>query len=541
MPSSTHIIRPYHLRTILAAGIVAALALAPAARTGATSRMAGKAAGPSGSLSVVIEYEQGSLDPDVDYDAGITYIRQVYDTLVSAQGSRQVKIVPNLATSWRESPDGKTWTFHLRPHITFHDGSLVDAKAVKFSFDRMLAGKQGGYSDYVEIQGVEVVNPLTVRFHLQYPYSSFLPSLTNGDGASILNPKVASGHPVPASGPSYLDRHDAGSGPYELVTWQRRQKIVLKAYPGYWRGWSGHHVETVNIEWPASSSTQRLELEQGGLDATMHMTNQDFTAVAHEPGIVVHEYTAQTIRDILFNTSKGPLHNTLVRQALSYAFDYDGVIQGVYQGHATRMKGIGPTGFENFVPAPHLYTFDLNKAKALLKQAGYAGKKVRFTIAYLPDDTQGIQIAQIWQSDLAKIGVTAKLQGIPIATYGNVIQKPSSDPDAWIGTWSQDYNDDSQQYWTYFYSKNVPPIGYNVFYYKDPAIDTMLSRARGARDTSIAYGLYKAVCDKVYDLALEIPVAQPTERVALRSIVHGYQYNYMSGRNYYPLYDMYKS
>jgi len=193
------------------------------------------------------------------------------------------------------------------------------------------------------------------------------------------------------------------------------------------------------------------------------------------------------------------------------------------------------------VPAPHLYSFDLNKAKALLKQAGYAGKTLTFTISYLPDDTQGIQIAQIWQSDLAKIGVTAKLQGIPIVTYGNVIQKASTNPDAWIGTWTQDYNDDSTQYWTYFYSKNLPPVGYNVFYFKDPSIDSLLVRARGTSDAKAALAMYKQVCDKVYDLALEIPVAQPTERVALRSNVHGYQYNYMSGRNYYPLYNMYKS
>ncbi len=84
-------------------------------------------------------------------------------------------------------------------------------------------------------------------------------------------------------------------------------------------------------------------------------------------------------------------------------------------------------------------------------------------------------------------------------------------------------------------------MGYNVFYFKDPSIDSLLVRARGTSDAKAALAMYKQVCDKVYDLALEIPVAQPTERVALRSNVHGYQYNYMSGRNYYPLYNMYKS
>src|SRR5207249_8526100 len=130
MPSSTHIIRPSHLRTILAAGIVAALALAPAARAGATTHTSHAASGPSGSLVVVVPYEPASLDPAVDYDGGgTTYLGAVYDGLLRGVGERQVKIVPDLALSWQHSRDGKTWTFHLRPHVKFHDGSTVDAAA----------------------------------------------------------------------------------------------------------------------------------------------------------------------------------------------------------------------------------------------------------------------------------------------------------------------------------------------------------------------------------------------------------------------------
>jgi peptide/nickel transport system substrate-binding protein len=542
MPSSAHIIRPYHVRTILAAAVVAALAFAPASRAGASPSVAGKAAGPSGTLAVVIGYEPASLDPAVDYDTGgNTYLGNVYEGLVRAVGERQVKIVPDLATSWQQSPDGKTWTFHLRPHVKFHDGSPVDAAAVKFSFDRMLQAKQGAYADFSEITRVEVVNPLTVRFHLQYPFASFLPALACLDGADIVSPKTVGNHKIAPNGTSYLNDHDAGSGPYMLASYQHHQKIVLKAFPGYWRGWSGHHAATVTIEWPASSSTQRLELERGGIDATMNLSSQDFAAVAQESGIGVIERTAQTIRDIRINTTRGALRNKLVRQALSYAFDYEGVIRGVFQGHAARMRGVGPTGFENFVPAPHLYTFDLNKAKSLLAKAGYGGKKLSFTIAYLPDDTQAIQMAQIFQADLAKIGVTAKLQGIPIATYTQVIQKPSTDPQIWIGAWTMDYNDDAQEYWSYFYSKNVPPIGSNVFFYSDPTTDRQLLQARKATDMGKAYRLYQQICNRVYDQAIEIWPVQPNERVALRANVHGYQYNYLYSSYYYPLYDMYRS
>ena len=527
--------------TVMAVALVA-LTLTPAARAGAMTQAASRASTVSGTLAVVIQNEPAFLDPAVDYDGGgATYLGQVYDGLVRAVGEHQVKIVPDLATSWSQSSDGKTWTFHLRPHVAFHDGSTVDAAAVKFSFDRLLKAGQGAAADFTEISSVEVVNSLTVRFHLQYPFTSFLPSLSTLWGPEIVSPKTVGTTKIAANGTSYLGAHDAGSGPYMLVSYLHNQKIVLKAFPGYWGGWSGRHAAEVTITWPVASSTQRLELEQGDLDATDNLSNQDVAAVAQEQGIQVIERTAQTIRDIRLNAAKGAMRSTLVRQALSYAFDYDGVVHGVYQGHATRMTGVGPTGFENFVPATHLYTFDLTKAKALLAQAGYAHTKLSFTVGYLPGDTPAIQMAQIFQADLAKIGVTANLQGVPIATYTQIIQKVATTPDIWIGAWGMDYPDDAQEYWSYFYSKNVAPLGGNYFFYNDPITDQELLQARKATDMGTAYRLYQKICDRVYARALEIWPVQPNERVALRSTVHGYQYNFLYSSAYYPLYNMYRS
>jgi peptide/nickel transport system substrate-binding protein len=404
----------------------------------------------------------------------------------------------------------------------------------------MLAAKQGAYADFTEIQRISVVNNLTVQFHLAYPFASFLPSLTCLDGAPIVNPRIARGHKIGANGSSYLNDHDAGSGPYELVSYQHHQKIVLRAFPGYWRGWSGHHAARVVISWPASSSTQRLELERGGIDATMNLSNQDFSAVAHESGIHVNEYKAQTIRDIRLNTAKGALSNLAVRRALSYAFDYQGVVRGVFQGHAARMRGVGPTGFKNFVAERNPYTFDLNKAKALLKGSGVPSKQLNFTIAYLPDDTQAIQMAQIFQADLAKIGVKTKLQGIPIATLTQIDQKPSTDPDIWIGAWTMDYNDDAQMYWSYYLSSNTPPVGGNQMYYKDRVTDQWLNKGMRATNARTALGWFTAVCHRVYAQAPNIWPVQPDERVALRNNVHGYTYNYLYSNYYYPLYDMWR-
>ena len=540
MSYSPHAISVYRRMIPVIALVI--LALAPVLSVRAATHLAGRASAGASTLSVVIGYEPASLDPAVDYDtAGNTPIANIYDTLVRATGERQVSIVPDLATSWSESPNGRVWTFHLRPRVRFHDGSPVNAQAVKFSFDRMLTHKSGAYADYTEIARTQVVNPLTVRIFLKSPFSSFLASMSNIDAVEIVSPKTVGNHKISPTGASYLDDHDAGSGPYQLVRWQRKQKIVLKAFPDYWRGWHGHHATSVVISWPASSSTQRLELERGGIDATMNLSTRDFDAVSHESGIQVVEHTGQTIRDVRFNTTKGGLRNKLVRQALNWAFDYNGVIRAVFGGHAARMQGVGPTGFKNFIPVRPLYSFDLNKAKALIKASGVPSSQLNFTIAYLPDDTQAIQMAQIFQADLTKIGVKAKLQGIPIATYSQIVNKASTNPDIWIGAWTMDYADDSQLYWSYYYSGNIPPNGGDVMRYKDPVTDQLLTQALHAANTAAAYRLYQKAINRIYAAAPNIWPVQPDERIALRTNVHGYQYNFVYSAFYYPLYNMYRT
>ncbi|MGH2389391.1 MAG: ABC transporter substrate-binding protein [Chloroflexota bacterium] len=540
MPSLLSLTLGRRAKAVSAAALIVAFTLAPSAGAHGAARAA---SGPTGSLTLAIGFEPSSLDPAYDYEIGATSIlANVYEGLVRDVGAKTVKVVPDLATSWKTSADGKTWTFKLRPNVKFHDGSNVDAAAVKFSFDRLAKNQLGAAAVFAEISSVQVVDPLTVAFHLQYPFASFLPSLATVWGADIVSPKTVGNHKINASnGTSYLDDHDAGSGPYELVSWVRHQKITLQAFPGYWGGWSGNHTKTVTLVWPPASSTGRLELEQGALDATDNLSPQDYAAVKQEQGINVLENTSQTIRDIRINAGKGALKNQLVRQALSYAFDYDGVIRGVFQGHASRMQGIGPTGFENFVQEPHLYTFDLNKAKSLLAKAGYAGKKLSFTLSYLPDDTQAQQMAEIYQADLAKIGITGTLKGVPIATYSLIARKPATNPDIWFGTWGMDYADDAEEYWTFYYSKNTPPYGSNVFFYNDPKTDSQLIAARKSTDPAAAYKLYTAIAHRIYNQALEIWPAQPNETVAVSAKVHGYAYNYMYGFFYYPLYNMYKS
>src|SRR5207244_695820 len=150
------------------------------------------------------------------------------------------RIVPDLATSWHHSADGKVWTFTLRSGVKFHDGTPLDAAAVKFTFDRLrklgvaIAGASG---DFTEISKVEAVNPTTVRFILQYPFSSFLTSLTTVWGIGIVSPTAVKAHTDKKNpkdfGQKWLLDHEAGSGPYMLQSYNRNPGMTLVKFPRY--------------------------------------------------------------------------------------------------------------------------------------------------------------------------------------------------------------------------------------------------------------------------------------------------------------------
>ena len=320
------------------AALLAALAVAPGRTVPA------QAAAPR--LVIAVTYEPATLDPQVNYDPpGLTILGNVYQTLVRASGETSATVVPDLATSWKASADGKTWTFRLRTGVRFHDGSVVDARAVQFTFNRLLKINQGGVSDFVPIQKVDAPSATTVVFHLKASFPSFLTSLTSLWGPGIVSPKTVLQHSVKNDlGQKWLYDHDAGSGPWTIARWAHGQQIVLAPFPGYYKGWSGPHVGEVVVQWPASSSTQRLGLEHGDIDIAMNLTPQDLDAVARENGIRVSEHTGQTIHFFGLNTTKGPLRSRLVRQALSYSMDYDGIVKAVYHGHARRMVGVGVKG-----------------------------------------------------------------------------------------------------------------------------------------------------------------------------------------------------
>jgi peptide/nickel transport system substrate-binding protein len=388
------------------------------------------------------------------------------------------------------------------------------------------------------ISKVEAVNPTTVRFTLQYPFSSFLPALATLWGTGIVSPTAVKLHTDPKNpkdfGQKWLLDHEAGSGPYTIESFSPSTEIVLTQFPDYWGGWAGKHFKRVLIKFIGQSTTQRLMLQRGDLDATMGLSWQDLAAVGKDPNIVTHEYVAQSVKDIRINNRYGPTANPLVRQALSYAWDYKSMPLAAYSGHAAVMTGIETAGFIHFVKLAHPYTFDLQKAKALLAKAGYA-KGLTLTYDYLAEQQEQLRMAEVFQSDLAQIGVTLKLQAITDAVYGQLVQKAQTVPQIFGGSWTQDYPDDQQGYWLQYTVTNNPQVC------TDKKIDQLILAAMKANDPATVMRNYTAAVNRIHDDAISIWSVQPDEAVAVRRDIRGYQYNYVYTFYNFPFYNMYRA
>lgn len=488
--------------------------------------------------------EPSSLDPDVDYDNGdYGILSQMYDQLVSASGTTSVSIRPDLATTWSSSKDGLTWTFHLRPNVHFHDGSVVNAKAVQFTYNRALKMKQGGWADFAEIKSIDAPNALTVVFHLKYRFASFLNSLSSVNNGNIVSPTTLLKHQVNGDlGAKWLYNHDAGSGPYELTSWTHGQSIQLQKFPGYWRGWKGNHASQVDFQFTAASATARLGLENGSVDAAIGLSPQDYSALAKSSSITVQNNKSLFVQYLALNCKKvGPLKNRLVRLALAYSVNSPQVAKYVWGGYATVAKSYAPTGIPGYGASPVQYKFDLAKAKKLLAQAGYA-KGFSITGVIIAGDQMGSLVYQLWQSDLSKLHVKLNIKPLPYPQFAKLQQKASTSPDVISNAWGLDYASDFAIYYQFLYSKETSVEG-NWAYYGNPKVDAILLKARaaGQANSPAVLKLYRQAQKLSYGDAPYIPMVQEPARIAIRSNVHGYQYNIGETTYDFNVYNMWKS
>lgn len=481
----------------------------------------GGAVNPNSTLTVAMASDEGTLDPGVSMDNAawkITY--PCYERLVQYDGANTT-VKPALASSWVTSEDGKTWTFTLGSGDKFPDGTPVDAAAVKFTFDRLLKINQGPAGDFTELKSVTVVDPTHVQFDLNTSFPAFLSTLA-ANYSSIVDPKVMDHQENGDMGQSYLASHTMGSGPYQLSAWNKGQNLELTTNKSY----NGEQpsLKTVYFNIIGDASAERLQLEKGQIDVAEGIPADQIKNMMTDTGITVLNKPSMLVDYVYVNSTKGNkvLQNKLVRQAISYAIDYKGIIQSSQSGYATQMRGPIPSGLWGHDDSVMQYSYNVNQAKQLMAESGVQNPTLTLLVsnheAWWPSEALAIQ------SNLAQIGITVKLQQVEYATERDMLGKGQFDLS--LGVWSPDYADPYMFMNFWFDSQNGGLTGNRAFY-SNPQVDSLIRQAASLNDQAQRTELYDQAQKIVVSDAPYVYLYQTNYLLPIRSNVQGFVYNPM--------------
>ena len=465
-----------------------------------------------------------NLDPSVHYDWSTRTIQQsVYDALLKYVGNPP-KLVPWLAESWQATPDAKTWTFHLVHNAVFHNGDPVTAEAVKWSFVRTLTLKQGPawtFLDVLDPSGIEVVDNYTIVFHLKKPFAPFASYVP---WWYIMDPKQVTAHEQGGDyGQAWLREHEAGSGPFKIKEWKTGEYYWLEAVNNYWKGWPHpNHIQGYIFKLVREPTSQRLALEKGQIDIAAGLTPDDFDIVAKEPHIYVAEYPGSTTFGVKMNNQKGYTANRLIRKAISYAMDYQALLN-IYKGHAILEDSPFPPSIKGYVSLKqYMYRQDLNKAKYYMTEAGYPNGGFSLQYVYVTGMEEEREIGLIVKDSLSKIGIDVKL--VPL-TWPEMVARGSkvdTSPDmmaVFVTPLSFDPDAVAFQYYPASWGRY-----YGTEFYVDPRVKELVEEARSTTDWKARAQMYNEIQRLILADAPEIFGMLYNRRWAFRDRVGGFNY-----------------
>ena len=328
-------------------------------------------------LVIAIGADQTGMDPQTVQNNESGFVMStLFDGIVNYKpGSSEVG--PGLADSWTISSDGKIYTFKLRRGVKFHDGTPMNARTVAADLDRainpsnpcyVLDRKVDTYDSFTfgsvkagDAVKMDVLDDFTLRFTLPKPNAPFLSSLA----------MVWTGIMSPAATKQYncdAGQHPVGTGPFKFVEAVRNDHITVDANPDYWGG--KPKIDRIIFRIIPESATRLLALERNEVHILADLPPADYQRVEKNSALTLYKEPGLTILGVAMSNDLGPFKDKRVRQAMNYAVDKDAINKGLYGGATTASQGIPPVlwGYNKNVKP---YPYDVDRAKALLKDAGY--------------------------------------------------------------------------------------------------------------------------------------------------------------------------
>ncbi len=409
----------------------------------------------SKTLTIPFGADMGVPDPAQFYAVeGLLVTNNVYEGLLRFKpGTAKATLEPALATSWKVSPDGLTYTFQLRKGVTFHDGTPMDAKSVVASFERFINVEGGPSYMLAEVKKLSAPSPRTVVIELKKPVSPMLDYLAAPYGPKVLSATALAKHDEGEEAEKWLSTHDAGTGPYTISAWKVGQEYVLSSYPKYWGG--APHFTTVRIPIIANFATQRLELQNGGVNMLLSGVPKSDAESLASSGFQVQNLPSDNKAVLLANPNTGVLAPKPMREALFEAVNRKGLVENVFGSAAKVSTSVYPEG--TFPPslAPDDPPYEPAKLQSLLAKAG--DKKA---VLEYPAEGGAVtaRLAEELQVQLQAAGLEVTLRATPYSELFTLAEHPSKRPDMLVLIAPPDTaNPDA---WVRLLSYSTSPVNY---------------------------------------------------------------------------------
>ncbi|MCP2328940.1 peptide/nickel transport system substrate-binding protein [Hamadaea flava] len=534
--------------TITAAlAVVAALALTACnANSGSGTNTASTGTQQGGDLAILTSSSSVTLDPAKSQNLAITTLGLIFRRLTTwdIKPGQEGKVVGDLAQdAGTPSDGGKTWTFKLKPNLKYADGTAITAADVKYGVERSFAPELSGGLGYhktllvggaeykgpytgKELDSIEVPDAQTIVFKLTKPF---------GDWPWIVSMPAFAPVPKAKDDVANYGKNPVASGPYQVDSYQQGTALKLKRNT-YWEASSdpvrtgGPDTITFQLGQEATVAAQRLIADSG---ADKNAFGASFVPPAQLAQIQANAAAKQrlvtsdpgALAYLAINTTRGPLKDPKVRQALNYAVDKKaylvaagGTLGGDYASTLIT-PGIAGRVEYNLYPTADP-SGDVDKAKALLAEAGQSNLKLTFVVQ---NDSDDLARAQAIQQGLARIGVELTIKPLDSDSWFDAVTNDKGDYDLTLSSWQPDYPSANANIQPLFASSEIGGGGFNLSRYSNAEVDALIEQARAEVDPAKAQALWQQADKRILTDAPIVPLIYTKNSFLHGSAVQNFQ------------------
>ena len=512
---------------LAAAGLAAPALAGPALLAGDAQAQSAR----DGVLRLANAVELNTLDPHAVLDTGrLNFKVNVYDSLYRFAGNPPV-MQPWLAERHEVSADGIRVRVHLRRGVVFHDGSPFTAADVVYSMERMLALQQGPtrlFAGLVAPGGTRALDDHTVEFTLTRPAAPF-PSLLSE--FYVVNSRLVRANERDGDwGRAWLAGNVAASGSWRVTAYDPAVGWEGERFDGHFLPWHERAPTGIRFRTIREANSQTLGMQRGDIDYFIGTLSADqVERMARARSVVALREPSTRLFMMLFNTRRPPFDDVHVRRAISMAFDYEGWINGIMNGTATRSTGPIPPGLPGALPAP-VFNYDLDAARAELARAAVRVDRP-VSLHCMTGIARTEQAAQVMQAGLRQLGIEARIVAETWPTLANRCRTEETTPDM-MTIWSgAEYMDPHNWIGDHYHSAQHGNWK-ACSWWSGPETDEMITRAYQSQDEAERIRLYGDVARRAAESAASVYIHNEDWLGVRNTRVQGFEFTPVGNGNH---------